>query len=171
MGEGRQEDPHGHDAAERRQASERTRLDRFAGELETRLDKPSITAALVTPALHRLNRTEYANAIRDLLALDVNVNALLPADGSSQGFDNLAEALARRRLRLGGDEDQPPGGRRSHRPAVADDVCPAAGLAQDRHIEGHRSARAAAWCSITFPLDADASSRSADAAPARSGSI
>ena len=56
---------------------------------------PSIrNAALVTPALHRLNRTEYANAIRDLLALDVDVNVLLPADGSSQGFDNLAEALA-----------------------------------------------------------------------------
>ena len=49
------------------------------------------------PALHRLNRTEYANAIRDLLALDVDVAALLPADESSEGFDNIAEALASRR--------------------------------------------------------------------------
>jgi hypothetical protein len=41
-----------------------------------------------------LNRVEYANAVRDLLSLDVDVSALLPADGSSEGFDNLAEALA-----------------------------------------------------------------------------
>jgi len=37
----------------------------------------------------RLNRTEYQNAIRDLLALDVNVSALLPTDESSHGFDNV----------------------------------------------------------------------------------
>ena len=74
---------------------ERAALDRFASELESRLDRAvDATAALAKPALHRLNRTEYPNAIRDLLALDVNVNTLLPADGSSQGFDNLAEALA-----------------------------------------------------------------------------
>jgi hypothetical protein len=72
---------------------ERSALDRFASELESRLDKAvDPNAALVTPALHRLNRTEYANAIRDLLTLDIDVNTLLPADGSSQGFDNLAEA-------------------------------------------------------------------------------
>ncbi len=45
------------------------------------------------PALHRVNRTEYANAIRDLLALDVDANALLPADDSSHGFDNVAGSL------------------------------------------------------------------------------
>ena len=45
--------------------------------------------------MHRLNRTEYANAIRDLLALDVDVAALLPADDSSEGFDNIADALER----------------------------------------------------------------------------
>ena len=74
---------------------ERAALDGFASELERRLDRAAdANAALVTPALHRLNRTEYANAIRDLLALDIDVNVLLPADGSSQGFDNLAEALA-----------------------------------------------------------------------------
>jgi hypothetical protein len=44
--------------------------------------------------LHRLNRTEYANAIRDLLALDVDVRALLPADDTDEhGFDNVAEVL------------------------------------------------------------------------------
>ena len=43
--------------------------------------------------LHRLNRTEYANAIRDLLGLKVDVTALLPADDESNGFDNIAEVL------------------------------------------------------------------------------
>ena len=45
------------------------------------------------PALHRLNRTEYANVVRDLLALDVDVSALLPPDDSAAGFDNIADVL------------------------------------------------------------------------------
>ncbi|MCA9217980.1 MAG: DUF1592 domain-containing protein [Planctomycetales bacterium] len=45
-----------------------------------------------TAPFRRLNRTEYHNAIRDLLALDVDVNALLPADESSYGFDNVTVA-------------------------------------------------------------------------------
>jgi mono/diheme cytochrome c family protein len=43
--------------------------------------------------VHRLNRTEYANAIRDLLALDIDVTDLLPSDGANFGFDNIASAL------------------------------------------------------------------------------
>jgi mono/diheme cytochrome c family protein len=43
--------------------------------------------------VHRLNRTEYGNAIRDLLALDINVTDLLPSDGGDFGFDNIAAAL------------------------------------------------------------------------------
>ncbi len=42
---------------------------------------------------HRLNRAEYANAIRDLLALEINVAELLPADGANFGFDNIADSL------------------------------------------------------------------------------
>ena len=45
------------------------------------------------PALHRLNRAEYANVVRDLLALDVDVTALLPPDDSAAGFDNIADVL------------------------------------------------------------------------------
>jgi mono/diheme cytochrome c family protein len=45
------------------------------------------------PALHRVNRNEYANAIRDLLALEVDAAALLPADDSTFGFDNIAGSL------------------------------------------------------------------------------
>ena len=44
------------------------------------------------PVLRRLNRAEYANAIRDLLGLDVDVTALLPPDVSAFGFDNVADA-------------------------------------------------------------------------------
>jgi mono/diheme cytochrome c family protein len=43
-----------------------------------------------TEALHRLNRAEYRNAVRDLLALDIDVGAMLPADDVSYGFDNIA---------------------------------------------------------------------------------
>src|SRR5215471_17994893 len=45
------------------------------------------------PTLHRLNRAEYANAIRDLLALDVDVSELLPSDDAGYGFDNIGDVL------------------------------------------------------------------------------
>jgi hypothetical protein len=45
------------------------------------------------PILHRLNRSEYANAIRDLLALDIDAPSLLPPDDSAFGFDNVSDAL------------------------------------------------------------------------------
>ena len=44
--------------------------------------------------VHRLNRAEYGNAIRDLLALEIDARALLPADNSDQGFDNIADVLS-----------------------------------------------------------------------------
>jgi len=73
---------------------ERTLLDAFAAGLEARLDRANPPGAHPdAPALHRLNRTEYGNAIRDLLAIDVDVKALLPSDDSNEGFDNIAEAL------------------------------------------------------------------------------
>jgi mono/diheme cytochrome c family protein len=62
--------------------------------LETSLDKAA--AANINPGrptLHRMNRSEYANAVRDLLSLDVEVSALLPADDESNGFDNIADVL------------------------------------------------------------------------------
>ena len=69
--------------------------DVFTGWLEAELDR--VAAANLNPgrteAFHRLNRTEYHNAIRDLLDLDVDVTELLPADGASYGFDNIAGVL------------------------------------------------------------------------------
>ena len=46
------------------------------------------------PAAHRLNRTEYKNAIRDLLGLEIDTTALLPADDMGFGFDNIADTLS-----------------------------------------------------------------------------
>ncbi len=53
----------------------------------------SATRTPGTKVLHRLNRTEYANAIRDLLALDIDPAEFLPPDDSSRGFDNIAGSL------------------------------------------------------------------------------
>lgn len=50
-------------------------------------------AAIPPPGVHRLNRREYANAIRDLLALDIDPASMLPVDDSSYGFDNIAGTL------------------------------------------------------------------------------
>ena len=73
---------------------ERAVLNAFAAGLEGTLDRaaaqhpsPGVTA------LHRLNRTEYANAVRDLIAVDIDPAVYLPADDSTGGFDNIAEAL------------------------------------------------------------------------------
>ena len=62
--------------------------------LEEQLD--AAAAAQPNPgrkSLHRLNRTEYGNAIRDLLALEVNPATLLPNDSEAYGFDNIADVL------------------------------------------------------------------------------
>ncbi len=69
--------------------------DSFATYLETELDR----AAALSPnpgrtGVHRLNRAEYTNAIRDLLALEVDGGTLLPPDESAYGFDNIADVLS-----------------------------------------------------------------------------
>lgn len=61
--------------------------------LEEELDRTAITS-LPPPGLHRLNRTEYANAIRDLIAYEVDPAKYLPSDDSTRGFDNIAGALS-----------------------------------------------------------------------------
>ena len=74
---------------------DKTVLDGLSGWLETQIDG----AATANPnpgrteALHRLNRAEYQNAVRDLLHVDVDVASLLPADDVSSGFDNVASTL------------------------------------------------------------------------------
>ena len=70
-------------------------LEGLAQGLETRIDR----AAALNPMpgwrpFQRLNRAEYARAVKDLLDVDVDVTALLPADTISDGFDNIADAQA-----------------------------------------------------------------------------
>jgi hypothetical protein len=66
----------------------------FVASLETALDHAADAAPDPGhPLVHRLNRTEYANAIRDLLSVEIDAAALLPPDDSAFGFDNMSEAL------------------------------------------------------------------------------
>jgi mono/diheme cytochrome c family protein len=67
-------------------------LDDFIASLENTLDRAEVKPP--PPGLHRLNRTEYANVIRDLLSLEVDATKLLPPDDSTHGFDNMSNALA-----------------------------------------------------------------------------
>jgi hypothetical protein len=70
--------------------------DSAAGWLESQLDRAS--ALQVNPGrtanLHRLNRAEYANAVRDLVAIEVDAQAMLPPDEQAYGFENNAEVLS-----------------------------------------------------------------------------
>ena len=67
----------------------------FIASLEGALDKAAAADANPgRPPIHRLNRLEYTNAIRDLLALEIDGKAMLPADDSGYGFDNIADVLS-----------------------------------------------------------------------------
>jgi hypothetical protein len=75
-------------------------LKSFASALENSIDKAAGTRPYVkSPELHRMNRTEYQNAVRDLLGIQVDVGDLLPPDARTSsgvaggGFDNMSEAL------------------------------------------------------------------------------
>jgi hypothetical protein len=68
--------------------------DAMVGWLEGALDSTVASSPYAgRPLVRRLTRTEYANAIRDLLALDVDAASLLPPDDSAYGFDNIADVL------------------------------------------------------------------------------
>jgi hypothetical protein len=63
--------------------------------MESAIDqKASLRPFAGAPELHRLNRTEYRNSVRDLLGLDVDVSSMLPPDDLSHGFDNIADSLS-----------------------------------------------------------------------------
>jgi mono/diheme cytochrome c family protein len=140
----------------------RAALDAFAAGIESRLD--TLAAQAPDPgvkSLHRLNRTEYANAIRDLLALEVNVASMLPGDDSSEGFDNIADVLGVSPSLI---EGYVSAAMKISRWAVGDRTMIAsrqeyrapAGLAQDAHIEGlPLGTRGGMMITHTFPLDAE----------------
>ncbi|MBI4474372.1 MAG: DUF1592 domain-containing protein [Acidobacteria bacterium] len=141
---------------------ERAVLDAFAAELETRLDRAAaLSPNPGTAVVSRLNRTEYGNAVRDLLDLDVDVTVLLPGDESSHGFDNIADTLAMSPSLMQGYVSS---AAKISRLAVGDRaMTPSrtvlraqAGLTQDRHIDGlPLGTRGGMLVQHTFPLDAE----------------
>jgi mono/diheme cytochrome c family protein len=135
----------------------------LVGQLESELDRwAAAHPDPGRPLLHRLNRVEYGNAIRDLLDLDIgDVAALLPPDDSAYGFDNVADVLGVSPLLLErylnaagtisslavGDLETTPGTDTYH---VRQD------LSQDRHLEGLPFGTVGGLLvHHTFPLDGD----------------
>ena len=117
-------------------------LEAFVTSLENEIDQAAAAHPNPGhPALHRLNRTEYANSIRDLLAVDIDVASLLPADDMSHGFDNMSDVLTVSPTLL---EGYLRAASRVSREAVGDKDAPALTktyaisrvLNQTRHIEG-----------------------------------
>ena len=110
--------------------------------LEQRLDEAAATPNPGRPVLHRLNRTEYRNAVRDLLNLDIgDVSALLPPDDSAYGFDKIADFLGVSQVLL--ERYLSAAGRISSLAVGALDVVPGSDtyaarqdLSQDKHIDG-----------------------------------
>jgi hypothetical protein len=137
-------------------------LDAFAAGLEQRLDRIADEAPNPgAPALHRLNRTEYTNVIRDLLAVEVDAETLLPGDDSAEGFDNIADVLGVSPSLI---EGYVSAAMKISRLAVGDRSMIASrheyraepGLAQDSHIEGlPLGTRGGMLVRHTFPLDAE----------------
>ncbi len=127
--------------------------------IETKLDRAKPDPGR-TGTFRRLNRTEYRNAIRDLLALDIDVSALLPADDASHGFDNVTVgdlsptllerylSAARKISRLAlGIPPKSPGGETITLPAD---------LTQEDHFEGLPiGTRGGATVRHNFPVDAE----------------
>src|SRR6202048_3892278 len=68
-------------------------VDALIGWLESTLDKSGKAHLAGRVAVQRLNRNEYANAVKDLLAVDIDPNQYLPADIAVEGFNNIAAAL------------------------------------------------------------------------------
>jgi hypothetical protein len=141
---------------------ERAVLDDFAGELAVRLDRVSTARPYPgTKSLHRLNRTEYANAVRDVLGLRIDPSTLLPADDSAEGFDNIADVLSvsptliQSYISAAMKISRWAVGDRSMQPTLVKYAAPA-GLSQQEHIEGlPLGTRGGMRVTHNFPLDAE----------------
>ena len=74
---------------------EEAKYDEFRIWVQNELDRAAATHPDPgrTEVFHRLNRAEYQNAVRDLLGVNIDASEMLPADDSSNGFDNMAAAL------------------------------------------------------------------------------
>jgi hypothetical protein len=142
----------------------RADADAMASILETRLDAQTGKGAaepLPTPVLHRLNRTEYGNAIRDLFGMPIDVSGLLPPDDASEGFDNVASGLGISPALVQGYTSA---AMKLSRAAVGDMTATDTQaiyqapekLAQDQHLEGlPLGSRGGLRIAHDFPLDAE----------------
>jgi len=137
-------------------------IDGLASSIERELD---LAAAAKPnpghPALHRLNRVEYANSVKDLLTLDIDPAAYLPPDDSSHGFDNMAEVLnisptlMEGYVRAAGNISRLAVGDSKMSPLVETYHLPST-LSQTRHIEGTPiGTRGGIVINHTFPADGE----------------
>jgi len=153
----------------------RPAIDTFVASLQTHIDRAAAAKPFAgTPALHRLNRAEYSNAVRDLLALDVDAASLLPPDDSAAGFDNIADVLGVSPALI---EGYATAAAKISRLAVGDPSIgldrvtyrAAGGLSQDEHLDGlPLGTRGGMIVRHTFPLNAD---YDLQIGPGRSGGI
>ncbi len=139
------------------------KYDALAEYLESALDQ----AAERRPSpgkipVHRLNRTQYANAVRDLLGLDIDVESLLPADPSGAGFDNnagtltLSPMLFEKYLAAAAKVSRLAVGDPSISPSVRDYQIPAATVQTDRgSADLPVGSRGGIFVQHHFPLDAE----------------
>jgi len=127
--------------------------------METELDR-TMTEKLPPPGIHRLNRTEYTNAIRDVLDLEVDATKFLPSDDSTRGFDNIAGALTMSPALM---EAYLSAAGKISRLAIGDINAPTqavfevpADTAQNHHIEGLPfGTRGGILIKYQFPVDGD----------------
>jgi len=134
-------------------------LDGFVHWMEGELDRAAVTH-LPAPGLHRLNRTEYANSIRDLLGIDVDATKFLPADDSTHGFDNQAGTLTMSPALM---EAYLSAAGKISRLAIGDVSAPTQGVfevppdtAQNYHIEGLPfGTRGGILINYEFPVDGE----------------
>jgi hypothetical protein len=153
----------------------RAAIDAFVASLQTQIDRAAAARPFAgTPALHRLNRAEYSNAIRDLLALDVEAASLLPPDDSAAGFDNIADVLGVSPALI---EGYATAAAKISRLAVGDPSIgldrvtyrAAGNLSQEEHFDGlPLGTRGGMIVRHTFPLNAD---YDLQIGPGRSGGI
>ncbi len=130
--------------------------------LETSLDRTATAHPDPgrTATIRRLTRTEYQNAVRDLLAIDVDVTSLLPADESSYGFDNvtvgdLSPTLLDRYVSAAEKISRVAIGRPSRSPG-GETIRVPADLTQEEHIDGLPiGTRGGALVHYTFPMDGE----------------
>ena len=146
----------------RKERPDEATYDRTVRLLETSLDRAAVAHPNPgrTATIRRLTRTEYRNAVRDLLALDVDVDALLPPDDSSYGFDNvtvgdLSPTLLDRYMSAAEKISRVAVGRPSRSPG-GETIRLAPDLTQEDHLEGlPLGTRGGAVIDYTFPMDGE----------------